>query len=68
MIARMTGHRVRTICKALLAALLVPTGYGMITQNFLLAGACVAGMVIVRLIGLSPPDADGDGRDELDAD
>lgn len=49
----------------MLALLLAPTAYGMITENFVLAGACVLGVIAVRLIGLrSPPNQDTAEEDE----
>lgn len=44
----------------LMAILLIPTAYAMLTANFLLAGGCVAGIILIRLLAFSQ----GDQHDE----
>lgn len=58
--AVMDERRKRSVALALLAMLLIPTAYAMLTQRFGIAAICVAGIVIVRALGIkpSPPDAD----------
>ncbi len=63
----MSRDSVRTIWMLLFAVLLVPTGYGMITGNFALAGACLVMLIIVRVVGIRKERLDEDagaGSDE----
>ena len=41
-----------------IAVLLIPTSYAMAQQEWLLAGACVAGIVLARFIGLRRDDGE----------
>ena len=56
----------RPMWMTLFALFLLGTAYGMFKANFLLAGICAAGIILLRVFGLPRLRDDDDG--ETDAD